>query len=146
MSSQEVQVPMRPKHKGGKVNRLEPQSTVDITSSPMILTCFQNVGCFQFCKKVKQVENHSDLTRLFVLNLHNKQVSLVGVEYELSIDVISNATGIPAICEKCFNKAILNMGCYEPFVKTRYREGYKAIFPFSHLKQRFLPLMRVIMK
>ena len=84
MSSQETQVPMRPQHKGWKVRRFEPQSIVDITSSPMILKCFQNVGCFQFCEKVKQIQNHPELTRLFVLNLHNKQVSLVGVDFELS--------------------------------------------------------------
>ena len=134
VSSEGGQVPMRPKHKGGKVNRFEPQSTVDITSSPMILTCFQNVGCFQFCEKVKQVQNHPELTRLFILNLHNKQSSLVGVDFELSTDAISDATGIPSVGEKWFKKAKLDMSYYETFIKNRYREDCKAIFPFSHLK------------
>ena len=37
-SSEGGQVPMRKKHKGGKVNRFEPQVTVELTTSPMILT------------------------------------------------------------------------------------------------------------
>ena len=137
---------MGPNHKGGKVNRFEPQSIVDITSSPLILSCFQNVGCFEFCEKVKQVKHHPELTRLFVLNLHNKQVNLARVDFELSVDAISNAIGIIVVGEKWFKKARLDMKHYEPFVKTRYRVGCRAIFPFSHLKQRFAPLMRVIMK
>ena len=127
-------MPMRPNHKGGKVNRFEPHSIVDITSSPMLLTSFQNVGCFQFCEKFKQVQNHPELTRLFILNLHNKQSSLAGVDFELSVDAISNATGIPTVGEKWFKKAKLDKNYYEPFVKTRYRQGCKSIFPFSHLK------------
>ena len=112
---------MRPNDKGGKVNRFEPQSTVDITSSPMILSCFQNVGFFQFCERVKQVQSHLELTRLFILNLHNKKSSLARVDFELSVDAISNATSIPAIGEKWFKKAKLDKDYYEPFNKTRYR-------------------------
>ena len=68
------------------------------------------------------------------------------MDFELSVDAISNATCIPVVGEKWFKKAKLDKDYYEPFVKTRYREGCKAIFPFSHLKQRFSPLMKVIMK
>ena len=110
---------MRPNHKGGKVNRFEPQSTMDITSSPIILSCFQNVGCFQFCERVKQVQSHPELTRLSILNLHNKQSSLAGVEFELSADAISNATGNPAVGENSFKKYKLDKNYYDPFVKTR---------------------------
>ena len=116
------------------MNRFEPQSTVDITSSPMILSCFHNAGSFQFFERVKQVQSHPELTRLFILILHKKQSSLAGVDFELLADAISNATEIPAVGEKCFKKERLDMNHYEPFVNTRYREGCRAIFPFSHLK------------
>ena len=46
VNSEGGQEPMRKKHKGGKVNRFEPQNTMEITTSPMILIFFQNVGCF----------------------------------------------------------------------------------------------------
>ena len=88
---------MRKNHKGGKVNIFEPKDTVEINSSPMILTCFQNLECFQFCEKVKQVKNHPELTRLFILNLHSKNSSLTGVDFELSSNAISSATGIPML-------------------------------------------------
>ena len=42
---------------------------------------------------------------MFVFNLHNKYVNLAGVDFELSADAISNATGIPNIGEKWFMKA-----------------------------------------
>ena len=81
VSSEGGQVPMKPKNKGGKVNRFEPQNTIEITSSPIILTCFKNMPCFQFFEKVKQVKNNPELTRLFIINLHNKQSSLTGVDF-----------------------------------------------------------------
>ena len=43
VSSEEGQVPRRQKHRGGKVNRFEPQDTVELNASPMIITYFQNV-------------------------------------------------------------------------------------------------------
>ena len=71
---------------------------------------------------------------MFVLNLQNKQVNLAAVYFELSVHAISNATGIPIVGEKWFNKARLDMNHYEPFVKIKYRVGCKDVFPFSHLK------------
>ena len=47
------QRPTKPKHKGGRVNRFEPLDTIQITSSPMILACFQDFGCYQFYERVK---------------------------------------------------------------------------------------------
>ena len=41
---------------------------------------------------------------------------------------------------------MIDMSYYEPFIKPRYKEGYKIIFPFSHWLDRYAPLMRVIMK
>ena len=57
VSSEEDHVPRRQKHRGGKVNSFEPQDTVELNASPMIITCFQNVGCFQFCERVQQVQS-----------------------------------------------------------------------------------------
>ena len=37
------------------------------------------------------------------------------------------------------------MSYYEPFIKRGYKEGCKTIFPFSHLLERYAPLMKVIM-
>ena len=73
VSSEEGQVHKRQKHRGGKVNRFEPQDNMDLNASPMIVTCFQNVGHFNFCERVEQVQSHPELTRLFILNLHEKQ-------------------------------------------------------------------------
>ena len=92
------------------------------------------------------MKSHLELTRLLILNLHNKHSSLAGVDFEISAGAMFEATGIPTVGEKWFKRGKLDKDFLEPFIKTRYREGNKTIFPFSHLKHRFSPLMLVIMK
>ena len=101
-SGEEGQVPRRHQHRGGRINRFEPLNTMDLNASPLTVSCFQNVGCYQFCEKVQKVQNHPKLTRLFILNLHEKQVNLVGVNFELSPYVVAITTGIPSVGEKWF--------------------------------------------
>ena len=119
---------------------------MELNAFPMIITCFQNVGCFQFCERVQQVQSHPELTRLFILNLRDKQSNFAGVTFELSSDAIAHATSIPNVVEIWFKRANFDIRCYEPFLKPRYKEGCKSIFPFSHLLERYAPLMRIIMK
>ena len=90
--------------------------------------------------------NHPELTRLFIINLHEKQVNLVGVTFELSTDVIANATVIPSVGEKWFKQANLDMSYFEPYLKPRYKDHNKSTFPFSHLLDRYAPMMRIIIK
>ena len=79
-STDESHTPTKPKHHGGKAKRFEPLDTTPLTSYPMILSCFQDVGCYRFFEKVKQVSSHSDLTRLFFFSLQNHQFNLAGVQ------------------------------------------------------------------
>ena len=92
------------------------------------------------------MKSHLELTRLLILNLHNKHSSLAGVYFDISANTISDGIGIPIVGEKWFKKGKLEKDFLEPFVKNRYRGGSKKFFPFSHLKHRFSPLMLVIMK
>ena len=55
-------------------------------------------------ERVKQVQNQLDLTRLFILSLHNKQVNLAGVNFELSSRSIASATGILDLGEIWFKR------------------------------------------
>ena len=70
-SGGEAQIPRRHDHKGGNINRFEPLSTRELMSSPLTVSCFKHVGCFDFCEKVQQVQNHPKLTRLFIINFHD---------------------------------------------------------------------------
>ena len=103
-SSDESHTPTKPKHHGRKAKRFEPLYTTPITSSPMILSCFQDVGCYHFCEKVKQVEYHPDLTRLFSCSPQNHQFNLAGVQFELSSEIISKVTSIPDVGELWFKE------------------------------------------
>ena len=86
------------------------------------------------------------MTRLFILNLHEKQVNLARVNFELSSNPIVIATGIPSVGEKWFKQANLDMIYYEPYLKPIYKDYNKSIFPFSHFLERYTPMMRVNMK
>ena len=120
----------RHEHKGGKINRFEPPNTRELMASPLTVKCLKHVGFFDFFEKVQQVQNHLELTRIFIINLHDKQVNLAGVTFELSTDAISNSTFIRSVGEKWFKQANLNMSYFEPYLKPRYKDHHKSIFPF----------------
>lgn len=92
------------------------------------------------------MKSNPELTRLLILNLKNKHVDLAGVNFEISARSISEATGILSVGEKWFKNGKLEMDLFDPFIKRRYREGNIIVFPFSHLKHRYAPLMLAIMK
>lgn len=128
------------------MNIFEHVNTKEFTTSPTRVSYFQEVGCLDFCEKLQRVKSHPELTRIFILNLHNHQVHLVGVNFELSTHTISMATRIPCMGEKWFKHVNLDLRHYHPFFKPRYQAHCKTIFPFAHLLERYAPLMKVIIK
>ena len=99
-SGMEEKMPKRHDHKGGRINIFEPLNTWELMASPITISCLKQVGFFDFCEKVQQVQNHPELTRLFIINFHDKQVNLDEVKFELSTYSITDATGIPSVGEK----------------------------------------------
>ena len=53
---------------------------------------------------MQQVQNHPKLTIPFIIKLHDKQVNIVGVTFELSTNAITTATRISSVGEKWFKK------------------------------------------
>ena len=100
----EAQIPRRSDHKEGKINILEPITTRELMASPLTVSCFKHVGCFEFCGRVQQIQYHSELTRLFITSLHDRQVILARVTFDMSTNAISAATGIPNVGERWFKK------------------------------------------
>ena len=84
-----------PSHKGGKHIREEPTSLVELLACPLGITCFQHQSFYQFCEMVERVKYHHELARLFVLHIHNGQVTLAGVTFTLTPKTIAQTTGIP---------------------------------------------------
>ena len=91
-SGVEAQMPRRHDHKGGTINRFETLNTKELMASPLTISCFKHVGCFDFCEKVQQVQNHPELTIIFTINFHEKKVNLARVTFELSTYSIANST------------------------------------------------------
>ena len=56
-------------NRGGRILRLEPTNTRELMASPMIVTCFKHVGCFEFCEKIQSVQHHPMFKRIFISNL-----------------------------------------------------------------------------
>ena len=52
-SGGEAQMPRRHDHKGGKINIFEPLNSRELMASPLTVSCFKHVGCFDFCEKVQ---------------------------------------------------------------------------------------------
>ena len=90
---------LRRPHKGGRVLRLEPTNTMELLASPLTVTSFKHVG-YDFCEKIRRVQHHPMLTRLFISRLHENQVTLAGVTFSLSTAIISAAIEIPNVGEK----------------------------------------------
>ena len=91
-SGETNQRPKEQQRKGGEPNRFEPISTEELIASPTIVSYFQEVGCYEFCERVQRIHSHPQLTKLFSLNLHNHQVHLAGVKFELTTNSISTTT------------------------------------------------------
>ena len=87
-------------HNRGRVLRLEPTSTRELLASPMTVTCFKHVVCYELCEKVHRVQHHPMLTKIFISRAHDNHITLVGVTSTISTTIISAATGIPNVGEK----------------------------------------------
>ena len=88
-SEEEEREERRP-HKGGNILKLEPTNTRLLMASPMVVTCFKHVVCFEFCEKIQKVQHHPVLSRIFISNLHDNQVTLASVTFIISTDIITD--------------------------------------------------------
>ena len=73
-------------------------------ASPITLKSFKYVGCFEFCEKVEKIQHHLVLTKLFITNLHDNQVTLASVTFTIYPTIILEAFGIPNVGEKWFKQ------------------------------------------
>ena len=118
----------------------------ELQACPFSLSCFRHQSCFTFCEMVERVKFHHELARLFVTHLDNNEVNLVGVTFTLSLVIISEATSIPNVGEKWNKGQGIDREYYEPYIKAKYHNKLKRVFPFKFLKDRFAPLMKIIIK
>jgi len=101
-STPEIEVPRR-HHKGGKGGqhvREEPTSLSHLQAFPLAVPCFRYLSCYEYCERISQIQHHRELVHLFVLHLQNGHVNLVGVDFTLSPEIVSQETGILNIGEE----------------------------------------------
>ena len=92
-STTKLHAPRRPR-KGGKHVREEPTSLTQLKACPLSMACFREQSCYQYCEMIARIQHHQELARLFVLHLHDGQVTLTGVNFTLTPETISQETGI----------------------------------------------------
>ena len=97
-STTELHAPRRPR-KGGRHVREEPTSLTQLQACPLAMACFQQQSCFRYCEMIAQTQHHQELVHLFVLHLHDGQVTLAGLNFTLTPETISQATGISNVGE-----------------------------------------------
>ena len=99
--------------------RFEPTNTRELMVSPMTVTCFKHMGCFDFCEMVQRVQSHPVLTRVFISNLKDNQVTLDGVTFTISSAIVVATTGIPNVGENWFKAQNLDHQYYDTYLKPR---------------------------
>ena len=136
----------RKPHKGGKIIRENPTSVRELQACSLAVSFFRHQACFEFCELVERIQFHHELARLFVAHLHNNEVTLARVTFTISPAVISEATRIPNVGEKWYKVQDLDEDYCELYIKSHYRNQVKRFFPFKFLENRYVPLMRIIIK
>ena len=95
---------------------------------------------------IEGVRFHHELARLFATHLHNNKVTLARITFTISPTVISEATRIPDGGENWYKGQDIDQEYYEPYIKARYKDKIKRVFPFKFLEDRYAPLMKIISK
>jgi len=145
-SSRERNMQSKKPHKGGNIITEEPINMSELLACPLATTCFIYQSCFEFCEMVERVKFHHELARQFVINMDNNVVCLAGVNFTLSRTIIAKATGISDVGEKWNKRQNISRHHYEPYIKAKYRGKLSRVFPFRFLEDRYVPLMKLIIK
>ena len=80
--------------------RHETLKTLEMIFTPFSKHFFQAVWCFPFCELVEKVKYNATLTKLFSTQLKRDKVTIAGVNFTISIDIVVEATSIPNHGEK----------------------------------------------
>ena len=88
--------------KSGKKNRVEPMDTSQAQSFPNCAVIFQRVGWFDFFQKINGFS--LELSYKFAQGLDKNTVSFETLKFELTRELIEEATGIVADGELWFKK------------------------------------------
>ena len=70
MEEEEDREERRPQ-KGGIILRLELTHTGELMALPMRVSCFEYVGCLDFCQMIQRVQHHPFLSIDFISNLRD---------------------------------------------------------------------------
>ena len=73
-------------------------------------------------------------------------VQLAGINFTLSLAIIAEATRMPDVGEKWNKRQNINKQHYEPYIKSKYHSKLGKVFPFKFLEDRYVPLMKLIIK
>ena len=73
-------------------------------------------------------------------------VQLVGINFTLSPAIIAEATRMPNVGEIWNKRQNINKQNYEPYIKAKYHSQLGRVFPFKFLEDRYVPLMKLIIK
>jgi len=116
------------KFKRGEISRYEPTHMQEINASEFIKISFKQVGCLGLCNKVQGVGYNHDPTTLFSINFKRDHVTIVGVNFIVSIEIVASAIGIPNHGEIWFKGIDLDIENYKVFLKPQYKESPSHIF------------------
>ena len=100
----------------------------------------------KFCEMITEVGFDVPLTNLFGQNFHIDRATIIGVEFIVSADINSLATGIPNQGENWFKGMELKHDHYKMFLKPNIIDDPEHVFPFRFIRDKYAPSMELIMK
>lgn len=79
----------------------EPKILEMINASLTIQATFEQIGCIVFYEKIQIYGYHFQLASIFSLTCKGNQVKIGNLDFIVSEELISQATGIPLLSESC---------------------------------------------
>jgi hypothetical protein len=132
-------------HKGGKIVQTKPMDMHLFDTEPMAREMFQRVECLSFYQNMQRC--HSEVAKQFALNFYGKKTRVGELEFEVTEDSISVATGIPISGENLFKAMVLS----SPFIKDLFKPKYQANdlsknVPENQLIDQFDRMLKIIQR
>lgn len=132
-------------YKGGAIICIEPQDLVLFEDDPTFRASFERVGCMSFCQRIQRF--HQQVTKYFALHFYGVKTKVGDLEFAVTPQTISAATGIPCTCMQWFKGTKFDLTHCSYFLKPEFKEvDIKNGVPRNFLIDTYANFLIVIQK
>jgi hypothetical protein len=107
-------------YKGGAIIHTEPQDLILFEDDPTFRESFERVGYMNFCQKIQGF--NQQVTKDFALHIDGVKTNVGNLEFVVTPQTISAATGIPCIGMEWFKGMKFDLTHCSSFLKPKFKE------------------------